>query len=388
MSPNFTEPYTHSADFAVEQQLARNTTFTVGWVGTRGMRLPYSIDLNQPAYTGATRTYDVSTAAGATLSTVTVPFYPAVAASGKPSPNDGNFSVAYSGLNTWYNALSFSLKQQNFYGFTTLFNYTWAHTEDAGQVSGTNGTFFGTDVILDPFNRKENYSNPAINMTREQARSDLDMRGRFVGSVVYTTRFAIANRFAGYGANGWTLGGTATEQTGFPVTAQMSNNPGGAYTNTAGAVVYPGTAVYTTGTGATAVASGQDGSATGGADNTNNAPGSSYGRAPQVKRNLFAGPGVHNLDVRISRDFRIHEGYTFQILGEAFNVVNHRNGLAVATTAYSFAAPGSSPSCPVASHVNTCIIPYVSTTPFGTINSTSSTLYGARQLQFAAKLFF
>jgi len=42
--------------------------------------------------------------------------------------------------------------------------------------------------------------------------------------------------------------------------------------------------------------------------------------------------------------------------------------------------------------VNTCIAPYTATTttttPFGTINSTSSILYGARQLQFAAKLFF
>jgi hypothetical protein len=30
----------------------------------------------------------------------------------------------------------------------------------------------------------------------------------------------------------------------------------------------------------------------------------------------------------------------------------------------------------------------VSSTPFGVINSTSSILYGARQLQVAAKLFF
>ena len=42
--------------------------------------------------------------------------------------------------------------------------------------------------------------------------------------------------------------------------------------------------------------------------------------------------------------------------------------------------------------VNTCIAPYTATTttttPFGVINSTSSILYGARQLQFAAKLVF
>jgi hypothetical protein len=380
LSPTYTPPYTHSADLSVEQQIGRNTTLTVGWVGTRGMRLPYSLDLNQPAWTGATRTYDVVNAAGATLSTVTVPFYPAGLT--KPSPNDGNFSVSYSGLNTWYNAMAVSLKQQMSHGFEALINYTWAHTEDAGQTSGGGGAansgggaFFGTDVILDPFNRKEAYANPAINMTREQARSDIDMRGRFVGSLVYTSTFPIGNHFAAYAANGWTIAGSATEQTGFPVTGFMANNPGAG--------------IYTTGGGLLASAAGGDGGATGAADNTNNSPGSAYGRAPMVKRNGFVGPGVHNLDMRVSREFPIHEKYRFQILGEAFNIVNHRNGLGVATTAYSFVAPAATAAtCPAGAHTNTCIAPYVSSTPFGVINSTSSILYGARQLQVAAKLFF
>ena len=386
LDPRYTQPYTHSADLSLEQQLTKSTTLTLGWVGTRGMRLPYSIDLNQPAWTGATRTYDVVNASGVTTSTVTVPFYPSAATAGltKPSPADGNYQVSYSGLNTWYNALAGSLKQQMFYGFQALFNYTWAHTEDAGQTGNGGGpantgggSFFGTDVILDPFNPKELYSNPSINMTREQARSDLDMRGRFVGSLVYTSSYHIANHFAAYAANGWTLAGTATEQTGFPVTAYMSSNP------PAGR--------YMTGAGAIASAAGQDGGATGGSDNTNNSPGSAYGRAPQDRRNGYAGPGVHNLDFRISRDFAITERYKFEILGEAFNLINHRNGLQVAATAYAYTSPGAA-TCPTASHVNTCIAPYTATTttttPFGVINSTSSVLYGARQLQVAAKLFF
>ena len=204
--------------------MTKTTTLTLGWVGTRGMRLPYSIDLNQPAWTGATRTYDVVNASGVTTSTVTVPFYPKATTAGLavPSPNDGNFSVAYSGLNTWYNALAVSVKQQVYHGLEALLNYTWAHTTDAGQTSGgvsgpntSGGTFFGTDVILDPFNRKEIYSNPAINMYREQGRSDLDMRGRLVGSLVYTSSFNLANRYEALAANGWTLAGTLTAQTAF-----------------------------------------------------------------------------------------------------------------------------------------------------------------------------
>ena len=366
VDPNYTQPYTHSFDLSVEQQMTPKTSLSLSYVGTRGMRLPYSIDLNQPAYTGATRSYDVQNSAGVTTSTVTVPFYPAGLP--KPSPNDGNFSVSYSGLNTWYNALAVSVNQKMAYGFEGLFNYTWAHTTDPGQTAGSGGgAFFGTDVILDPFHRKELYSNPAINMTREQGRSDLDMRGRFVGSVVYTSKYSISNRYMAYAANGWTISGTFTAQNGLPVTAFMAANPG--------------SGVYMTGAGAIATAAGGDGSATGGADNTNNSPGSAYGRAPQVRRNGFPGPGVHNLDMRISRDFQIHENIRFQLLGEAFNIVNHRNGLGVATTAFTYAAP-------LAAGGNTRIIPYVTSTPFGTITNTSSTLYGPRQLQVAAKLFF
>ena len=382
ISPTYTQPYTHSWDLSIEQQVLPKTSFTIGYVGTRGMRLPYAIDVNQPAYTGATRTYDVVNAAGVTQSTVTVPFYPSTLT--KPSPNDGNFSVSYSGLNTWYNAMAVTVKQQMYWGFSGLFNYTWAHTEDLGQISGTGGGFFGTDVILDPFNPREHYGSN-INMTREQGRSDIDMRGRFVGSLVYTTKYHFANRFVSYGANGWELSGTATEQSGFPITALMSSNPGAG--------------LYTTAAGTTATAAGFDGSATGAADNTNNAPSSAYGRAPFVPRNGFKGPGVHNIDLRISRDFPLFKQYRFEILAEAFNIENHRNGLAVATTAYAFTSPAVTPTtpngaatCPTASHTNTCIAPYAATTstttPFGTINSTSSVLYGARQMQFAAKLFF
>jgi hypothetical protein len=380
VDPHYTEPYTHSADLAVEQDLGFNTTLSIGWVGTRGMRLPYAIDLNQPAYTGAIRTYDVVNTAGQTISTVTVPFYPAGLP--KPDPGDGNFQVSYSGLNTWYNSLAVTVKKQMSYGFSALFNYTWAHTEDAGQSAGgasgansSGGAFFGTDVILDPFNRKELYSNPAINMRREQARSDLDMRSRFVASIVWQPSLKSGDTWARYAANGWTLAGTATEQTGFPVTAFMSNNPG--------------SGVYINAAGAKATAAGFDGSATGGANNTFNSPGSAFGRAPQVARNGFPGPGVHNIDLRVSRDINIHENIRFQLMGEAFNIVNHRNGLAVATNAFSFVAPGATTAnCPASGHTNTCIAPFVSTTPFGTINSTTGTLYGARQLQVGAKLFF
>jgi len=385
MDPHYTEPYTHSWDLSVEQKMTPTTSLTLSYVGTRGMRLPYSIDANQPAYTGATRTYDVVNAAGVTQSTVTVPYYPAGLT--KPSPNDGNFSVAYSGLNTWYNAGTVSIKQQMKWGFQGLLNYTWAHTSDQGQTSGGGngvnsggGAFFGTDPILDPFNIKEKYANANINMSREQARSDLDMRERFVASIVYTSKFNLSNGFARYAATGWTIAGTATEQTGFPFTAITSNNP----VACAAPAIVGGVL-----TGCTNVIAGPfDGGATGAADNTNNSGSGTIARAPNVQRNGFSGPGVHNIDMRISRDFTIYNNIRFQILGEAFNLLNHRNGLGVANTGFTFVNPSASATnCPN-THANSCIAPDITSPAFGQVNSTSGTLYGARQLQVAAKLFF
>ncbi|HEY0306739.1 MAG TPA: carboxypeptidase regulatory-like domain-containing protein [Acidobacteriaceae bacterium] len=384
MSPNFTQPYTHSWDLSVEQVLPFKTTLSIGYVGTRGMRLPYSIDVNQPTYTGATRTYQEVSSTGAPVgSPVTVPYYPCPGASPltncasqRPTPDTG-FSVVYAGLNTWYNSMAVSLKTQSLHGFQGLFNYTWAHTSDLGQTSGGasaansgGGAFFGTDVILDPFNIKEKYANPAINMTREAARSDLDMRGRFIGSLVYTSKTHFGH-YVDYAASGWTLAGTYTAQTGVPETKFVTNSPGACTI----AVCAGGASLAP-----------MDGGATGGADNTNNTVGSVTARAPQTKRNGFPGPGVHNLDMRISRDFGIYHDVKLQFLAEAFNLVNHRNGLGISTSAYTFANPGAT-GCP-ASSLYTCLVPNTSATPFGTINNTSGTLYGARQLQVAAKLFF
>jgi len=326
--------------------------------------------------------------AGVTQSTVTVPYYPAGLT--KPSPNDGNFSVAYSGLNTWYNSGTVTLKQNMKYGFEALMNYTWAHTEDdsqtAGGGSGVNsggGAFFGTDPILDPFNIKGHYANSSINMTREAARSDLDMRERFVGSIVYTSKFHLANYWESYAANGWIIAGTATEQTGFPYTAITANNPLACSTP---AVVGGFT------TGCTNVVLGPfDGGATGAADNTNNSGSGTIARAPQVKRNGFSGPGIHNIDMRVGRDFTLHQDVRLEFFAEAFNLMNHRNGLGVANTGFGFANPSSNPAstnyCPI-SHSNSCIVPNITTPAFGQVNSTSGTLYGPRQLQVSAKLYF
>jgi hypothetical protein len=202
----------------------------------------------------------------------------------------------------------------------------------------------------------------------------MDMRNRFVGTLVYAPEFKLASRSLRYAANGWSLSGTATEQTGLPVTANMSG--------------FPTTTKVDSGATFTSLG---DGGVTGAAVSLFNS--ATAGRAPQVARNAFAGPGLRNIDARLSRDFQITEKLRLQFLAEAFNLLNHQNRLSVNTTAYQFSAATAptktapTPVCSNLSHTHDCISPYTAT-PFGSTASTSSTLYGPRQLQFSSKLFF
>ena len=117
------------------------------------------------------------------------------------------------------------------------------------------------------------------------------------------------------------------------------------------------------------------------------------GRVPDAiaSRNSFKGPGLHNVDARISRDFTIHEGIKLQVFAEAFNVANHRNILGVSTNLFTFVTPGTAyngGTCP-ATGSNGCIVPLTaSAVPFAGTTSTSSLLFGPRQIQLTAKLFF
>jgi len=341
------------------------------------MRLPYDIDINQPHAT-TTRTYEIlGSTINAPTSTVTVPFTPVGTL--RPSPNDGNVLVGFSGINSWYHSGVATFKKPFSHGLEILANYTWAHALDMSQDFGGpsvqnsgGGTFQGTNVILDPFNIKGHYGN-GINMYGEYGRSDLDIRGRAVLSAVYTPTFHTSlPKPIDYTINGWEVSGTYTAQSGTPLASLMFNELSGNY-------------------------AGLDGAATGMAVTENDSAG--VGRAPFLPRNNTVYAGVHNLDARVGRSFPIHEQIKLDFFAEAFNVANRRETLGVAASAYEYinpgvtgpAIPGSAllPStCPITNSVP-CITPYQSSSsPFGQPTTTTGTLYGARQLQFAAKLNF
>jgi len=113
------------------------------------------------------------------------------------------------------------------------------------------------------------------------------------------------------------------------------------------------------------------------------------GRAPFIPRNSYSNPNLYNVDFRIGREFQIVERLRLALVGEAFNLFNHTNVTQVGPTstnggalAYNYTNAGSG-LC--AGHTNACIVPSPS---FPTNTTTTTAIFGPRQLQISGRLTF
>ncbi|MEO8592167.1 MAG: TonB-dependent receptor [Candidatus Solibacter sp.] len=336
--PDWVNPMVHEGEITLEHQLPGSMSVSGSYVVSRALRLPMFYDGNI-APTTLTRSYDVTDVAGATQSTFAVPFYPA---GGRINTTTGPILVGVSDVNSWYNSFVLTVKKRMHSGLEFIGNYTLAKATDGGQVPGQFGTFNGTDTPVDPYNRKLEY-----------ARSDLDQRHRFVGNVVFIPQFTkkIQSPSLRYLLHGYAFSSIVTVAAGQPVTGTISGNPSGAVA----------------------------GGPTGGA--VNNSGTATGGRSPGLARNLYTGPGMSNVDFRISREFVFHEKLRLSLLGEAFNIFNHTNVFTVNTQQYTLVTSGGVCS----GHTNACLVPVPS---FLTPSATNNNLFGARQLQVSGRLSF
>jgi hypothetical protein len=369
LSPDFVPPYSHEMDLSVEQALPGKLSLMVGYVGTRGMRLPVFVDANLVGQKpSGLRTYNVMSGAsntGTVTRQLTVPVYQS--ADRALSTMTYSLNAGYSVANTWYNGLVATVRRPFSHGLEFVGNYTWSHASDDGQVAGANGTFFGGDVPLDPNNLKA-----------ENGLSDTDVRNRFTLSFSYKPTFAVANRTVRELVNGFQFSGSEIASAGQPIVASMS----GTVSGLAEGGIYGG-----------AISSGSGLSTT--------------GRPPQIGRNSIIGPGFNDFDLRVTREIKLHGQASLQLSADAFNLLNHSIVTAVNTTHSSYSAAlatgtsattatkacaASATSNPAATGATFggCIAPYSGTgvSAFGAPSTTNNNLYGPRQMQVAAKFSF
>ena len=186
--------------------------------------------------------------------------------------------------------------------------------------------------------------------------------------------------------NGWSLSGSEIHSSGEPVFLGVS-----------------GSSIFSGATSASSYA--DEGGIYGGAMSSG-LRSATNGRPPYIGRNSIPMPRWNNADLRLARKFPIHETMAVDLSLDAFNFAepDHRSGceLKLWHRHPGFAVPPRSPCLRVQRSLlgHPCgsgrllaaglLQPLrgVGATAFNQKSTTSSNLYGPRQLQFAAKFTF
>jgi hypothetical protein len=361
LDPNFVPPYAHEMNLSVEQSLPGKMSVQVGYVGTRGMRLPVFVDANLLGQTPhGLSTYTVQDANNNVTKTITVPVY---LPSDRRNTSLSSFNTGESVANTWYNSLAVTARRPFANGLEVLMNYTWAKATDDGQVAGVFGTFYGGDTTTDP-----------NNVRFDNGPSDINVKNRMTLSFVYQPQIMEDNKWVKNIVDGFQFSGAEIASSGEPISLGVSGT------------IYAGNSSSSSYADLSGIFGGAMSSSSGGATS---------GRPPQIGRNSINAPGFNDFDLRVTRDVPIYDKIYMEFAADAFNLVNHQIVTGVNGTYSTYAAQGKSGcqafTAPAGSTAQGCFVPYTGTglSAFGVTSSTSSSnLYTARTLQMSAKLFF
>lgn len=335
VQPDIATPAVVTWSLRVEQQLAPQTTLSLGYVGSHSYHQILSEDMNEP-----------------------VPaFLPDGSAYYAPGATNANPALANS--TSWvsqgvalYNALQADVRRSFAKGFQLRGNYTWSKNLDDGSAWNTSVSGNTPAFVEFPLRPKLDWG-PAATDVRQQASINGSWELPFGPDHHFLSKASAPARIA---SAGWTLSGIVTTQTGFPFSPQLGYNPTG-NGDTRNPVrpdwnpafhgnLYPGTAAeYFNPAAFLPPATG------------------TYGN---VRRDSLTGPGLTELDLSASKVITLGEALRLQVRGEFFNILNHTNLLTPNEIVYSSANAGISPTA-------------------GVVTATSTT---SRQIQFGAKLQF
>ncbi|HEX8187647.1 MAG TPA: TonB-dependent receptor [Pyrinomonadaceae bacterium] len=325
-APDYVQPYVEQGRLGVERELARGLSLSATYLFYRGVHLTRTRDVNLSAPVALT-------AAGPDGAAYTFRRFPAARPVSRAAGASYNrINVFESAARSLYNGLAFQATQRFSRGFQFIAAYTYSRARDDRPDQ--------TTVVVGADDAKivENQINPGL----DYARSDTDLRHRFVFSPVYEIgRIKWSdNPVARAVFSDYTLSGIVQLQSGSPYSALVGNDP-------------------------------------------NNDGNRANDRLPGTVRNQFTTPAVYQFDARVARNIPFTESVRLRLILEAFNIFNRANVVTVNTTAFNFStAGGGTLTAP----------PFV--TAFGTPRTFSSPASGTttfatpRQLQLAIKFDF
>src|SRR5208282_210539 len=275
VSPQFRVPYIEQASFQIEQEIAENTTLTLGTMWNHGVHIisGTAYDANLEPLQGTT-TYIFPSG-----KTVVLPNMDSgLLTDGRISSQFGQIQELISPGQNYYNSLFVQVQHRLSQGLELQFGYTWAKS-----------------IMLDgmDFSNQFDFSNT-------HAPSLLDQRHRFTLAAVYRPRMEqLTTSDTGRKLlSSWTLSTVMEFSSGRPYAGLLGTAPSGDNLND--------------------TAFNEDTAATAGGIN-------GAGPTPGIGLNSFYGPWLERIDLGLSRSFEIREGKELQIQVQAFNLFNHAN---------------------------------------------------------------
>jgi hypothetical protein len=344
VQPDIYTPTIESYSLKIEQQIAPNTTLTVGYVGSHGYHELLSLDANIPVPT-------ICPASPCPASLA--PGTPYIAAGSKdPNPAVANTTSWFSEGDSSYNALEVDVQHQLSYGFQLRGVYTYSKSLDNGDTTNTSISTSSPAFVSYPL-------DPAVDWSR----STFDARHTAAINGTYNLPFGRRgandsgeSRLRSELISDWALSGIVSVSTGFPFTPQLGYNPSndGDSRNPVrpnwnpsftGPVILGNPNEYFNPAAFSTPVTGTFGN---------------------VGRDSLTGPGLSELDLSATKKFEITERVTLQFRAEFFNILNHANFNTPNPIVFSSATSGPLTSA-------------------GLITSTSTT---SRQIQFGLKLLW
>ena len=320
LTPNLPLPYSQDWDLNVQHSFGDDLLLTVGYVGTKGTKLPRFIEGNPAIYVpGVDQSGNpLSTSGNADQRRL----YSGCTLADSPSSCIFSSTGLIAGIaNSSYNALETSLRKRFSHGMAFLVSYTYSKSIDDAS------SFNMTGSASKPVAGENDLAQNPFDLAAERGRSMFDSRHRLVLS--YQWAIPVWQRPHGWYQHilgAWQLNGIATVMSGTPFTVFDSTDvseQGGAPEISGFSANRPNlVAGQNPNAGPKTPGAWLNASAFQRITPDPNSPVQQFGTAG---RNIAQGPGYADWDFSAFKNIAVTEGKEFQFRAEFFNLLNHTN---------------------------------------------------------------
>jgi hypothetical protein len=318
LASNLPLPYSQDWDLNVQRSFGSDLLFEVGYVGTKGTKLPRMIEANPAIYIpGFDASGDpISTSSNADQRRI----HSGCTLADPPTSCAFSSTGLITGIaNSSYNALEASLRKRFSHGVSFLASSTYSKSID------DSSTFNLTGSASKPLAGENDLAQNPFDVNAERGRSLFDARHRFVLSYQWSLPWwRQPHGWYQQVLGNWQVNGIVTAMTGTPFTVFDGNDfsvqgsapeISGFFSNRPNVVADPND-------GPKSTSAWLNPNAFQRIVQDPNSPVQQFGTAG---RNIAQGPGYADWDFSLFKNIRVAESKELQFRAEFFNILNHTN---------------------------------------------------------------